>query len=119
MNLLISWTSLTLAFWAASKLLPGFDIKGGAGAHVLVAALFGTLSFFLGSALFVAIGVVTLGIGFLLSFVTRLVVTTILLVVTAKFSRRLHIKDFNTAFLASLVMAVIGTGTEALLHRLS
>ncbi len=119
MNLLISWISLTLAFWAASKLLPGFEVKGGAGSHLLVAALFGTLSFFLSSALFVAIGIATLGIGFLLSFITRLVVTTILLVVTGKFSRSLQIKNFQTAFLASLVMAVIGTGTEALLQRLT
>lgn len=118
MNLLISWISLTLAFWAASKLLPGFEVKGGVGSHLLVAALFGTLSFFLGSVLFVAIGVVTLGLGFLLAFLTRLVVMTILLVATGKFSDRLKVKNFTTAFLASLIMAVVGTSTEALLHRL-
>lgn len=118
MNLLISWIALTLAFWVASLLLPGFKVKGGAASHFIVAAIFGTLSFFLSSALFVALGIVTLGIGFLLSFLTRLFVTTILLIVTDKLSSRVKIRSFGTAFIAALVMAVVGTGIEAVLHSL-
>lgn len=117
MNLLISWVALTVAFWAASMLLPGFKVKGGALNHLVVAAIFGTLSFFLSSALFVAIGIGTLGIGFLLSFLTRLVVMTLLLLVTDKLSSRLSVNSFGTAFVASLVMAVVGTGVEAVLDR--
>jgi uncharacterized membrane protein YvlD (DUF360 family) len=117
MNLVISWVALTVAFWVASLVLPGFKVKGGALSHLVVAAIFGTLSFFLSSALFVAIGIGTLGIGFVLSFLTRLFVSTLLLLVTDKLSSRLSIKSFGTAFIASLVMAVVGTGTEAVLDR--
>ncbi|MDQ3035244.1 MAG: phage holin family protein [Myxococcota bacterium] len=117
MNLLISWIALTLAFWVASLLLPGFKVKGGAINRLVVAAIFGTLSFFLSSALFVAIGIGTLGIGFLLSFLTRLIVSTLLLLVTDKLTSRLSVAGFGTAFIASLVMAIVGTVVEAFLHH--
>lgn len=118
MNLLVSWVALTLAFWAASLLLPGFKIKGGVASHFVVSAVFGTLSFFLGRPLYAAIGIATLGLGFLLSFVTRLVVSTLLLLATDKLSDRVKIDRARTAFLAALVMSVIGTGAEAVLQRL-
>ena len=117
MNLLVSWVALTLAFWVASLLLPGFKIKGGVWSHFVASAVFGTLSFFLGWALYTAIGIGTLGLGFLLSFVTRLVVATILLLATDKLSDRLKIDKISTAFLAALITSVIGTGAEAVLHR--
>lgn len=118
MNLLVSWVALTLAFWVASLLLPGFKIKGGVASHFVVSAVFGTLSFALGWALYAAIGIGTLGLGFLLSFVTRIVVAALLLLATDKLSDRLKIDRASTAFLAALVMSVIGTGAEAVLHRL-
>lgn len=117
MHLLISWVALTLAFWVASLLLPGFKVKGGVLSHLVVAAIFGTLSFFLGWLLYAAIGLGTLGIGFVLSFLTRLVVSTILLLGTDKLTDRLKIDGWKTAFLASLVMAVVGTGAEAVLEH--
>lgn len=117
MGLIISWVALSLSFWVASLLLPGFKIKGGVGSHFVVSAVFGALSFFLGWALYTAIGIGTLGIGFLLSFLTRLVVATILLIATDKLSKRLTIDKASTAFLAALITSVIGTGVEAVLHR--
>lgn len=117
MDLLVSWVALTLAFWVASLLLPGFKVKGGVASHFVVSAVFGTLSFFLGWALYTAIGIGTLGLGFLLSFVTRLVVATILLIATDKLSSRLKIDKASTAFVAALIMSVIGTGAEVVLHR--
>ena len=117
MDLIVSWVALTLAFWVSSLILPGFKIKGGVGSHFVVSALFGTLSFFLGRLLFTVIGIGTLGIGFLLSFLTKLVVATILLLATDRLSKRLTIDKFGTAFLAALIVAVVGTGAEAVLDR--
>jgi uncharacterized membrane protein YvlD (DUF360 family) len=117
MHLLVSWIALCVAFWVATLLLPGMKVKGGIVSLAIVSAIFGTLSFFLGQALYLLIGFGTLGIGFLVSFLTRLIVGAILLLVTDKLSKRLSVDGFKTAVLAALVMAVVGVGTEMLLGR--
>lgn len=114
-QILISWAALTIAFGAAAWLLPGVRIKGGIGSHVVVAAIFGALMFVFGHALYLMIGLGTLGIGFLLGFLTRLVVGTLLLVVTDKLSKRLTVKDWKTALLAALIVSVVGAGAEYVL----
>lgn len=118
MNLVVSWVALTIAFWAASALVPGVKIEGGIRSHLFVAAILGTLTWLLSDALFVALGIATLGLGFLLAFVTRLVVGAVLLLITDKITRRVKVDGFRSAFLASLVIAVVGAGVGQLLHHL-
>ena len=115
MALLISWLVLTFSFVVASKLLDGFQLKGGLGNQLLVAALFAVLNVVLGRALFIAIGIGTLGLGFLLSFITRLVATAIVLKVTDAITDKLKVKSFGTAFVAALVMSVTAAATEYVL----
>src|SRR5688572_6873146 len=110
-ELVIKWVALTVGFWAAAALLPGIKIKGGAGGHFIVAAIFGTLSFFLGNLLYTMIGLGTFFIGFVLAFLTRLIVGTILLIVTDKLTDKLSINRASTAFLAALVVAIVGSAT--------
>jgi len=116
MGLLISWALLTIVVFITAAVVPGFRIRGFTGA-VLVAALFGLLNFFLGWLLFVAIGLGTLGLGFLLAFLTRWVVDAIVLKMVDALSRSLEIASFGHAFLAALVMSGLGTLLELLLTR--
>lgn len=117
MNWLISWLIQSLAFWLTAAVLPGFELRGGVLAAVRVAALFGVLQFLLGGLIYFGIGVGTLGIGFLLAFLTRWLVGAILLKLVDAFSQSLTIVSFGRAFLASMLMSLIGTvGEAALLH---
>ena len=89
-------------------------MRGFAGA-VLVAAVFGLLNWLLGWLLFVVIGIGTLGIGFLLAFITRWIVDAILLKLTGAMMRSLEVKSFGWAMAAALVMAMFGTLAEYLI----
>ena len=117
MGLLISWALLTIVVFITAAVVPGFRIRGFTGA-VLVAALFGILNFFLGWLLFVAIGLGTLGLGFVLAFLTRWLVDAIVLKIVDALSKSLEIESFGRAFLAALVMSGLGTLLEFLLARL-
>jgi putative membrane protein len=117
MNWLISWLIQSLAVWLTAAVLPGFELRGGVAAAVRVAALFGVLQFLLGGLFYYAIGFGTLGIGFLLAFLTRWLVGAILLKMVDAFSSSLHVVSFGRAFLASMLMSAIGTAAEALLIR--
>ena len=108
MGLLISWLLLTLAVLATSAIIPGFRVKGF-GSAILVAALIGILNTLLGWLLFAVIGIATLGLGFLLAFVTRWIVNAIILKLVDGLTTRLSIRSFGTAMLAALVMAGLGT----------
>ena len=70
MRLILSWLILSVAVWVTAAVLPGFHIKGPKSA-LLVAAIFGVLNFILGWILFAIFTVATLGIAWLLAFITR------------------------------------------------
>lgn len=108
MGLLISWLILTLAVLATAAIIPGFKIRG-IGSAVLVAALFGVLNTLLGWLLFAVIGIATLGLGFLLAFITRWIVNAIILKLVDGITSHLSIRSFGTALVAALVMAGLGT----------
>ena len=112
-KLLISWAILTLAFLAAAKLLPGMKIKSTSGA-IGAAAIFGLLNTFVGWALFLVLGVVSFGIGFLLSGVTWFITTVILLKVTDALSDELELKSTGTAIAAAFIIAIVASLGRAL-----
>lgn len=115
MHLLLSWLVLTVAVWLTALVLPGFEVRGFKGA-IVVAAVFGLLNALLGSLLFGLIGVATLGIGFILWFVTEWVVMTLLVKLTDAISENLVVKSWQTAGLAALLMTGIGAVTRFMLH---
>lgn len=117
MSLLLSWLILTVIVLLTAAIIPGFSVRGFWGA-VLVAALFGTLNFFVGWLLFIALGLGTLGLGFLLAFVTRWVVDAILLKIVDAFADSLTIVSWGRAFLAAIVMSGLGTLAELLLVQI-
>jgi len=109
LDLLISWLILSGAFYVTAELLPGFEVKGGARGALLVAALFGVINWLIGWLLFVLLGIVSLGIGFLLAFLTRWLVNAILLKVVDAISDTLAIRSFGVALVGALMISLIGT----------
>jgi putative membrane protein len=114
-HLLVSWLTLSLGLWIVAAVVPGFRINGVGGALV-AGAVFGLLHWFIGWALFVAIGIGTLFIGFIFAFITRWIVTAIVLKVADALSDSLSIKDFKTALIASAVLSLL-SAVEGFLFR--
>ncbi len=112
LNMLVPFAALTIGLWVATKIVKGVKIEGGFFTHLIVTMLFGAFSFFLGWLLFVVIGVLTIGLGFLFSFLTRLFVSAIVLRITDKFSKKLTVNSFWSAFKASFVMTLVGSMAE-------
>ena len=108
MELLLSWLILSLAVWVTDAVLPGFHVKSF-GSALLVAAIFGILNFLLGWLLFAVFTVVTLGIAYLLAFLTRWIINAILLVLTDKLTDHLTIDSFGWALGGALMMSLVGT----------
>ncbi|RFA30528.1 hypothetical protein CAI21_05635 [Alkalilimnicola ehrlichii] len=114
MTLLISWLILSFAVWLTAAILPGFHVRGF-GSAILVAALFGILNFLLGWLLFALFTVATLGLAWLLAFITRWIINAILLMLTASLTDHLKIDSFGWALGGALMMSAIGTFGQWLL----
>jgi putative membrane protein len=108
MSILISWLILSLAVWLTAAILPGFHIKSH-GSAIIVAAVFGVLNFFLGWLLFAFFTVATLGLAWLLAFITRWIINAILLKLTDALTDHLRIDSFGWALVGALLMSAIGT----------
>ena len=114
MRLLLSWLILTVSFWLTAMVLPGFHVKNFKSA-ILVAALFGILNFLLGWLLFAVFTVITLGLAWLLAFITRWIITAILLKLTDMLTDHLKIDGFGWALVGALIISAIGTFGEWML----
>ena len=108
MSLLLSWLVLTLAVWATSAILPGFHVKDFKGA-LIVSTIFGLLNFFLGWLLFAIFTVATLGLAWLLAFLTRWLINALLLMLTDRLTDHLKIDGFGWALAGAFVISVVGT----------
>ena len=116
MALLVSWIAVAIGLWLADKLLPNFTITGDWKSYAVVAALLGVLQFLLGWLIYVVLGIVTLGLGFLFGFITRLIVSAIVLLIADKPSKRLTIGGFVPALIASVIVALTGSAADLLLR---
>jgi putative membrane protein len=114
-SIVLSWLVLTLAVWLTAVVLPGFHVKSF-GSAILVAAIFGVLNFLLGWLFFVVFTIATLGIAWLLAFITRWIINAILLKITDAVTDRLTIDSFGWALGGALMMSVIGTLGEWLVR---
>jgi putative membrane protein len=115
MDLLLSWLILSFAVWITAVVLPGFHVKSF-GSALVVAAIFGILNFLLGWLLFAIFTVATLGIAWLLAFITRWIINAILLILTARLTNHLSIDSFAWALGGALMMSLIGTVGQMLLR---
>lgn len=116
MSILISWLILSVAVWITAAVLPGIRVKDF-GSAILVAALIGILNFFLGWLLFAVFTIATLGIAWLLAFITRWIINAIILKVADAMTDRLTVDGFGWALAGALMMSAIGTLGEWLLLR--
>jgi len=110
----VHWLILAGSVWFSAAVLPGVRIRGGFWGALVVAGVFGFLNFLLAKLLFLVIGIGTLGIGFLLAFLTRWVVNALLLKLTDTFSERIEIDGFGWALGAAALMSGVGTLLERL-----
>lgn len=117
MSILISWLVLSLAVYLTALALPGFHIKKTSSA-LLIAALFGVLNFLLGWFFFTVFTVLTLGLAYLLAFITRVVVNAIILIIVDKTTDHLTIDGFKWALLGAIMMSLIGTGAQWLIRSI-
>ena len=108
MTLLISWLILTVAVWATAAVLPGFHVKDFKGA-LIVSAIFGLLNFLLGWLLFLVFTVATLGLAWLLAFITRWLINALLLKLTDQLTDHLKIDSFGWALGGAFVISVVAT----------
>jgi putative membrane protein len=115
MNVLLEWLVLSLAVWITSAVLPGFRVKNFVSA-IWVAALFGIINFLVGWFFFAVFTVFTLGIAYLLAFITRWIIDAIVLKIVDKMSDSLDIDGFRWALGGALMMSLLGTLGEWLLR---
>jgi putative membrane protein len=116
MTLLLSWLILSVAVYVTAALLPGITVRSFGGA-IWAAAIFGVLNALLGWLFFTVFTIATLGLAWLLAFITRWVINAILLLFTSKLTDALEVKSFGSALVGALVMSVIGTLGQWLLLR--
>jgi putative membrane protein len=112
---LLSWLILSFAVWLTAMLLPGFHVKSF-GSAIVVAALVGVLNFLLGWLFFAVFTIATLGIAWLLAFITRWIINAIILKIADAMTDRLDIDGFGWALAGALMMSAIGTLGEWLIR---
>lgn len=118
MMFFLSWLILSVAVWLTAMILPGFHVRSF-GSAILVAALIGIVDFLLGWFLFAVLTVATLGIAWLLAFITRWIINAIILKIVDSMTDRLTIDGFGWALVGALVMSALGTVGEWLVRGAS
>jgi putative membrane protein len=88
-----------------AKIMPSVKIKNFTTA-ILVALVIGLLNATIGFLIRLPLNIVTLG---LLSFLVRLIVTAIVIKITDKFFSGFEVKNFTTAIILAIIMAIAGS----------
>jgi len=109
MSWLISWFVLAIGVWVTALVLPGFKLRPGIGNAVMVAALFGVLNATIGALMYFMAGIVTLSLAWwLFATLTKAVISGVVLIIVDKMSDALEIESLPWAFIAGLMMNIIG-----------
>lgn len=106
--LLVSWALAAAALLLADRLFEGVRLRGDFADALWVAACFSLLSFLLSWLIFGLLGIVTLGIGFLFSFITQLVTAAIVVRLTSALSSRFSVSGFAPALGTAVLLALAG-----------
>jgi uncharacterized membrane protein YvlD (DUF360 family) len=105
-NILIAWLAATLGLWFAANVIRGVRLASLRDA-VWAGALVGILQWGLTGPIFVLLGIGTLGIGFLLWFVTRWVAAALVILLASKLSSRLDVEGFLSALITAFLIAAM------------
>ena len=115
LRVLENWLVVAAAVWTATALVPGIDVPGGFLTYLGVSVLFGFVNALLGPVLHLValpLSVFTLGS-------VALVVNVLLLAVTAGLSSNLSVDGLGSVVLGTLVISVVTTVLELVLHPFS
>jgi putative membrane protein len=113
MNFVIRLLAGSLAFWAATSLISGVTILGGALTYLWVTFLFGLINGLIGSLVkLLTLPAILLSLG-LFSFV----INAAMLMLTARWSDRLDINNFWSALAASLIISIVTTFLNQLFRK--
>jgi putative membrane protein len=105
MDLTLRLITSAIAFWAATSLIDGITVNGGAWSYLWVALLFGLINGVIGSLVkLLTLPAILLSLG-LFAFV----VNAAMLMLTARWSERLDVVDFKSALFASLIISIVTT----------
>ena len=115
MRLLLRLVSGALAFWAATSLISGITIIGGAKTYLWVAFLFGLINGLIGSVVkLLTLPAILLSLG-LFSFV----INAAMLMLSARWSDKLDINNFWSALFASLIISIVTTFLNQLFKKVT
>lgn len=106
-GILLTWLSATLGLWVASKVLDRVSLTSFNDA-IWAGALLGVLQWLLHGFIFVVIGIGTLGLGFLLGFITTWIASAIVILITAALSSRLRVGGFLAALVTAFFVSAAG-----------
>jgi len=107
-SLLVGWLTATLGLWVAARVLD--DVRlASFGDAVWAGALLGVLQWALTGPIFVLLGIGTLGIGFLLWFITRWIAAALVIMLTSRLSSRFDVRGFFPALITAFIVALTGS----------
>ncbi|HEX6240526.1 MAG TPA: phage holin family protein [Polyangiales bacterium] len=115
MQILLAWATAALGLWLAAQMLSGVRLGSFADA-IWAGALLGFLEWVLYYPLFFVMGVGTLGIAWILFFITRWIISALVILLTAKLSSRLEVRGFFNALLTAFIIAATGSVVDLLRH---
>ena len=105
MNLIVRLIAGALAFWAATTLITGLTVNGGAWTYLWVALLFGLINGVIGSLVkLLTLPAILLSLG-LFTFV----INAAMLMLTARWSDSLDVVNFWSALWGSLIISIVTT----------
>jgi putative membrane protein len=113
LRLLVHFVAEAAAIWVATLVVGGIHVYGGAITYLWIALLFGVVNAVVGGILrlfTLPLVVLTLGL-------FSLVISTVMLALTAALSSKLDIDGFGSAFLGALIVAVVSALIEAITRR--
>ena len=103
MKLLVRWSASALAVWAATGLVPGIKVHGGAWSYFWVALLFSVINTTIGSLIkLLTLPAVLLSLGLFI-----VVINAAMLELTARWSTALTINSFWSALFAAIIISVV------------
>lgn len=105
---LLQWLVLSVAFWGTAQVLPNIEVKSF-GSSIIVTAVYATLCFFVGWLLFAVFTIGTLGIAYILAFITWWIIGAMMLMLTDKLTSSFTVKNFPTALVASALIAIFNS----------
>ncbi|MEY3904165.1 MAG: hypothetical protein RIT08_81 [Actinomycetota bacterium] len=113
MNLIVRLVAGALGFWAATTLISGVSVNGGAWSYLWVALIFGLINGVLGSIIkLLTLPAILLSLG-LFSFV----INAAMLMLTDRWSDVIAVDSFTSALIGSLLISIFSGIANKLIKR--